>query len=77
MSQLQQTLVTNYDRLTAAENTIAYLKGNQEPTGPDIPVTPDEPDFNYIPVVIVLAVAAGLFLAGTVTFGILYFRKRA
>ena len=27
--------------------------------------------------VIVLAVAAGLFLAGTVTFGILYFRKRA
>ena len=77
LSQLQQTLVTNYDRLTAAENTIAYLKGNQEPTGPDIPVTPDEPDFNYIPVVIVLAVAAGLFLAGTVTFGILYFRKRA
>ena len=77
LSQLQQTLVTNYDRLTAAENTIAYLKGNQEPTGPDIPVTPDEPDFNYIPVVIVLAVAAGLFLAGTVAFGILYFRKRA
>ena len=26
---------------------------------------------------IILAVAAGLFLAGTVAFGILYFRKRA
>ena len=80
LNQLQQTLVTNYDRLTSAENTISYLKGQQEtPGGGGGGVIRPEPQpvNNNIPVIIVLSVVAALFLAGTVTFGVLYFRKRS
>ena len=37
----QKSLVTNYDRLTNAENTILYLKSQLNPVNPD-PVDPGD-----------------------------------
>lgn len=40
----QKALITNYSKLTSAENTIQYIKNRDNPENPDNPDNPDKPD---------------------------------
>ncbi len=86
----QQSLVTVYSKLTAAEKRISNLEnlagGNtdteppsDEPTDPSEPAPPTDvtpkPD-NTILATIILGVTTALFAGATATLGVLYFRKR-
>ncbi len=67
---VQQALVTNYSKLTEAENIIAFLKGdgnNEKPPEEDPPKQQEGPDA----LVITLSVLLGVFGAAAIAEGVL------
>ncbi len=60
----QQALVTNYEKLTSAENTIKFLEGGAEPTTPEEPTPETQNDI----VKIVLAIFVGVFGVAAIAF---------
>lgn len=60
----QRALVTNYSKLTAAEDTIEYLKINNG-EGNDDPPEPEPEKNNLLPLVITFGVLTGVFFLAT------------
>lgn len=76
----QKALVTNYDKLTSAENTIIFLKSDGEsPIDPPPQEDPPEVPFDYVPVVVTLSVLAGVFALIAIAVSVLWIldRKKA
>ncbi len=69
----QQALVTNYSRLTSAENRLAFLKGEEKPAEPEEPAEETSPERVWI---IVLAVTSGVLLAAVAVLATLLALKR-
>jgi hypothetical protein len=73
----QQALVSNYDKLTSAENTIEYLKRLQDSSsgsGDEIVVEPEAA--NYLPLAIAFIVVSGVLVLGLAAVVVLWLRDR-
>lgn len=69
----QQALVTNYSKLTSAENTIAYLEGQNKPDDNPKPQPVEEDDNTAV---IVLAVLTGVFALVAAVFAVMFVLAR-
>jgi hypothetical protein len=73
----QQALVTNYDKLTSAENTIEYLKRLEENnTGDDDQIVTEPKEDNFLPLAITFIVVSGVLVLAVAAVVVLWLLDR-